>query len=121
MTEPTLDDDRRIHEAGAAVACVPDLDYWALRFDLLSDANRLRILLAMHRAPGITVNGLAEALEMSSSAVSHALRLLRHHQWVRVQRDGRNMRYYLDDAVVHTILHSIGGTHAEPGHGDHDV
>ncbi len=112
MADPTLDDDQRAREAVAAVTLVPDVDFWAQRFALLSDSNRLRILLAMHRAPGITVTSLAEALDMSSSAVSHALRLLRGHNWVRVQRDGRNMRYYLDDPVVHSMLHGIGGTHA---------
>ncbi|MCW4353726.1 metalloregulator ArsR/SmtB family transcription factor [Hoyosella sp. YIM 151337] len=110
--EPIADDGLLEREARASIEAVDDLDGWARRFDLLSDANRLGILLAIHRAPGITVGGLASAMGMSNSAVSHALRLLRHHDWVRVQRDGRNMRYYLDDAVVHAILHGIGGTHA---------
>lgn len=110
--EPIADDGLLEREARASIEAVDDLDGWARRFDLLSDANRLGLLLAIHRAPGITVGGLASAMEMSNSAVSHALRLLRHHDWVRVQRDGRNMRYYLDDAVVHAILHGIGGTHA---------
>ncbi|MBB3038256.1 ArsR/SmtB family transcription factor [Hoyosella altamirensis] len=115
MPEPIAEDPLLEREARASIDAVEDLDGWARRFDLLSDPNRLRLLLAIHRAPGITVNGLAAALGMSNTAVSHALRLLRHHEWVSVQRDGRNMRYFLDDSVVHTILHGIGGTHASFG------
>ena len=41
-----------IERASSALADV-DTAKWTLRFDLLSDPNRLEILLCLHRAPGI--------------------------------------------------------------------
>ena len=88
-----------------------DVTVWANRFELLSDANRLRLLLCLHHAPGICVTDLSVALGMSGTAVSHALRLLRSQGWVTATRDGRSMRYQLADDTVHQLLHAIGATH----------
>ena len=43
-----------VERASSALADV-DTAGWTLRFDLLSDPNRLEILLCLHRAPGICV------------------------------------------------------------------
>ena len=110
--------DQRVFDAGhveqarAAVSAATDLDLWVRRFELLGDTTRLRILLGMHRAPGICVTDLAAALSMSPTTVSQALRLLRHQGWVAVERDGKKMTYRLHDDVVHRLLHDLGATHA---------
>lgn len=98
----------------AAALDTPDIDGWANRFELLSDGNRLRLLLCLHHAPDICVSDLAAALGMTGTAVSHALRILRHQGWVSATRDGRSMRYRLADDTVHQLLHSIGATHYAP-------
>ncbi|TSE00942.1 helix-turn-helix transcriptional regulator [Skermania sp. ID1734] len=95
----------------AAALEIPGISAWADRFELLSDVNRLRLLLCLHYAPSISVTDLAAALHMSTSSVSHALRLLRHQGWVAAQRDGKIVRYRLADNTVHQLLHSIGATH----------
>ncbi|OZC46435.1 transcriptional regulator [Rhodococcus sp. RS1C4] len=105
-----------VEQARAAVDAVHNLDDWVQRFDLLGDPTRLRILLCMHRAPGICVTDLALALSMTSTSVSHALRLLRNEGWVAVQRDGKKMTYRLDDDTVHRMLHELGATHAHQVH-----
>ena len=51
----------QVERATSALADV-DTAGWTLRFDLLSDPNRLEILLCLHRAPGICVGDLAAAL-----------------------------------------------------------
>lgn len=107
-----LDDVRR----AAAALETPDIVRWANRFELLSDVNRLRLLLCLHHAPGICVTDLAAALEMTGTAVSHALRLLRNQGWVSTEREGRRVRYRLADGTVHELLHSIGATHQNAGH-----
>lgn len=100
------------HAARAAAALQIDgIEAWAVRFELLSDVNRLRLLLCLHHAPDVSVTDLAVALDMSASAVSHALRLLRQQGWVTATRDGRIIRYRLVDETVHELLHSIGATH----------
>ncbi|WKG05783.1 helix-turn-helix transcriptional regulator [Mycolicibacterium sp. HK-90] len=96
--------------ASSALADV-DTPQWARRFDLLSDPHRLEILLSLHRAPDICVGDLAAALGRSENAVSQALRVLRDQGWVSSTRAGRTVRYRLEDAIVHDLLHWIGARH----------
>ncbi|MCW2688191.1 MAG: transcriptional regulator [Mycobacterium sp.] len=88
-----------------------DISGWTQRFDLLSDPNRLEILLGLHRAPGICVSDLAAALGRSENAVSQALRVLRQQGWVTSTRIGRAVSYRLEDHTVHDLLHWIGARH----------
>ena len=99
-----------VERASSALADV-DTAGWTLRFDLLSDPNRLEILLCLHRAPGICVGDLAEALGRSENAVSQALRVLRQQGWVSSTRAGREVSYRLEDEIVHELLHRIGAQH----------
>lgn len=96
--------------ASSALADV-DIRGWTLRFDLLSDPNRLEILLGLHRAPGICVSDLAAAVGRSENSVSQALRVLRQQGWVSSTRVGRSVSYRLDDQIVHDLLHWIGAQH----------
>lgn len=91
---------------------VAGLEHWAQRFDLLSDANRLRLLVCLHHTPGQSVTELAAAVGMSATAASHALRLLRYQGWVTAAKSGRIVRYRLADETIHRLLHWIGATHA---------
>ncbi|APE34327.1 transcriptional regulator [Nocardia mangyaensis] len=109
---PSLDPE---HASRAASALnIAGIEHWAGRFDLLSDVNRLRLLLCLHHAPDISVSDLAAAVGMSATATSQALRLLRQQGWVAAAKDGRIVRYRLADDTVHQLLHWIGATHAEP-------
>lgn len=89
-----------------------DIGGWTQRFDLLSDPNRLEILLALHRVPGICVGELAQAVGRSENSVSQALRVLRQQGWVSSRRVGRQVQYQLDDQTVHRLLHWIGAAHS---------
>jgi ArsR family transcriptional regulator, lead/cadmium/zinc/bismuth-responsive transcriptional repressor len=100
----------QVERASSALADV-DTSGWTQRFDLLSDPNRLEILLGLHRAPGICVGDLAAALGRSENAVSQALRVLRQQGWVSSTRVGRAVSYRLDDEIVHDLLHWIGARH----------
>lgn len=115
MTVDAAFDSDDVRRAAAALR-TPGIGQWADRFELLSDVNRLRLLLCLHHAPGICVTDLAAALEMTGTAVSHALRLLRNRGWVTAEREGRLVRYRLADPTVHELLHSIGATHEQAGH-----
>jgi DNA-binding transcriptional ArsR family regulator len=72
-------------------------------FGLLSDPGRLR-LLAVLRSGEANVGQLAALAGLSDSAASHALRLLRAHQVVRVRRLGRMAYYELADVHVADLL-----------------
>jgi DNA-binding transcriptional ArsR family regulator len=104
-------DQAVVRRASSALADV-DTVGWAQRFDLLSDPNRLEMLLVLHRAPGICVGDLAEVLGRSENAVSQALRVLRQQGWVSSTRVGRSVSYRLEDEIVHDLLHWIGARHS---------
>ena len=90
----------RIQEAMPDADTVMDL---ADLFKVLGDQTRVRLLLALSIGEAC-VCCLAEALEMSPSAVSHQLRVLRTAKLVRARRQGKNMYYALDDEHVHTLM-----------------
>jgi DNA-binding transcriptional ArsR family regulator len=69
----------------------------------LATPSRLRILGRLH-AGACSVNELADAVGMESSAVSHQLRLLRHLGLVVGRRDGRRVVYDLYDDHVGEML-----------------
>ena len=68
-------------------------------FKAMSDPTRVRILHALSHAE-LCVGDLAAVLEMTESAVSHQLRLLRGLRVVRARREGKQVYYALDDEHV---------------------
>ncbi len=78
-------------------------------YKLVSDYTRVRIVVLLAKGP-LSVNEIAEALDMSQSAISHQLRLLKAGKLVRAQRDGKQMIYQLDDDHV-KILIEVGMEH----------
>ncbi len=78
-------------------------------FKVFADATRLRILNALS-ASELCVCDLAAALEMTQSAISHQLALLRRACLVRPGRDGKVIYYSLDDDHVRDILR-VAGVH----------
>lgn len=68
-----------------------------------ADATRLRILCLL-RDREVCVHEIVEALDMTQSAVSHQLRVLRDARLVAHRRDGRHVYYQLADAHVRELL-----------------
>ena len=79
-------------------------------FAALSDPTRLRILLALSRED-LCVCDLAAVTGVSSSAVSHQLRLLRDRRLVSFEREGKRAVYRLADDHVAALL-AQGAEHA---------
>ncbi|TYT74276.1 ArsR/SmtB family transcription factor [Desulfobotulus mexicanus] len=72
-------------------------------FKAMGDPGRVRILEAL-RLSEFCVMHLAELLDMSSSAVSHQLRVLRAARIVKFRKEGKNVVYSLDDAHIAVLL-----------------
>lgn len=87
-------------------------------FHLLGDPTRLRIVLACLPAP-IAVGDMAAALDLSSSLVSHHLRLLRAARIVKAERQGKQVFYSAADAHITGVLADMLEHIAEPSNG-HD-
>jgi DNA-binding transcriptional ArsR family regulator len=69
----------------------------------LGSPSRLRLLGRMREGP-CPVGELARAAELSPSAASHQLRLLRHLGWVTRARSGRHILYALHDPHVGDLI-----------------
>jgi len=81
-------------------------------FSALSDQTRLKILHALTVTEELCVCDLAALAELSVSAVSHQLRLLRDRDLVRARRDGRMVFYSVADDHV-AVLMGTGVEHAD--------
>ena len=81
-------------------------------FSAFSDPTRLKILHALNVIEELCVCDLAVLSELSVSAVSHQLRLLRDRELVHARRDGRMVYYSLADAHVSQLM-AIGTEHAD--------
>lgn len=68
-------------------------------FKVLSDPTRIRILSLLSRQE-LCVSCIAEALNMTHSAISHQLRLLRAAGLVKFTKEGKEVIYSLDDEHV---------------------
>jgi DNA-binding transcriptional ArsR family regulator len=73
-------------------------------FRLLGDPTRAQLLYALLEAGELCVCDLTETVEVSDTAVSHALRLLRTAGIVASRRSGRMIYYRLADAHVRMLL-----------------
>jgi DNA-binding transcriptional ArsR family regulator len=80
---------------------------------VLGEVTRVRILQAL-AVEELCVCDLALLLDLSQSAVSHQLRLLRSADLVRSRRQGKIVYYALDDEHV-KILFAQGLKHVQEG------
>jgi ArsR family transcriptional regulator len=78
-------------------------------FNALGDPTRLRILALLFNGER-SVGDLANHLDVSQSAVSHQLRILRSLDIVRYRKDGREVYYHIADDHVREVL-SLTGEH----------
>ena len=72
-------------------------------FKIFGDSTRIRILFVLFEAE-MCVCDLAEALNMTQSAISHQLRILKQNKLVKSRREGKQVFYSLADGHVQTII-----------------
>ncbi len=78
-------------------------------FKVFGDSTRSHIICALH-IEEMCVNDLSALLNMTQSAVSHQLRILRQARLVKSRKDGRVVYYSLDDARIDEIF-ALAFTH----------
>lgn len=87
-------------------------------FQVMGDPSRLRIISLLNQGE-LCVCDIAAALDMSQSAVSHQLRVLRLAKLVKFRKEGRVAYYSLDDDHVQKLftqgLDHIGHDDAKGG------
>lgn len=80
-------------------------------FKVFGDTTRIKILYVLLETE-MCVNDIAEQLNMTQSAISHQLRILKQSKLIKYRREGKSMFYSLADDHVRTILDQ-GITHIE--------
>lgn len=80
-------------------------------FKVFGDSTRIRILFVLFEAE-VCVCDLANALNMTQSAISHQLRILKANKLVKSRREGKSVFYFLSDDHVRTII-AMGLEHIE--------
>jgi len=101
-------DVKEIHEDLLKVVreTIPDEDSLydlAELFKIFGDSTRIRILFVLLEAE-VCVCDMAEALNMSQSAVSHQLAILKKAKLIKNRREGKSIFYSLADDHVRTII-----------------
>ena len=80
-------------------------------FKVFGDSTRIRILYAL-RETELCVCDIASLLDLTQTAVSHQLRVLKQSKLVKARRSGKTVFYSLDDSHIHSIL-DMGIHHLE--------
>ncbi len=91
---------------------LPDNEKTALLAELFKnfgDETRIRIMYALYDDE-VCVNDIAKALDMTQSAVSHQLRVLKQNRLIKGRREGKLILYSLADEHVRSLL-SVGMEH----------
>lgn len=74
-------------------------------FKVLGDSTRLKIVLALSKEE-LCVCDLSALINVSVSAVSHQLRILRSSRFVKYHREGKMIYYSLDDEHIKKMIKS---------------
>ena len=72
-------------------------------FKVFGDSTRIRILYVLFESE-LCVCDIAQLLNMTQSAISHQLRILKQNRLVKSRREGKSVYYSLADGHVRTII-----------------
>ncbi len=103
MDKATIDNIRAQLPQGNSLQELAEL------FKMFGDTTRARILSCL-QIRDLYVTELSDILDMSVSAVSHQLRVLRSAKLVKGTKEGKEVKYSLDDDHVTKIM-EYGLTH----------
>ena len=79
------------------------MDAIAELFKGFADSTRVHILALLSRQE-LCVTDIAETVDVSQSAISHQLRILKQMRLVKFRREGKSVLYSLADGHIQTIL-----------------
>ncbi|MGN0613139.1 MAG: ArsR/SmtB family transcription factor [Porcipelethomonas sp.] len=80
-------------------------------FKVFGDSTRVKILYALFTSE-LCVYDISQLLNVSQTAVSHQLRVLKTSKLVKSRKDGKNVFYSLADDHVYSII-NMGIEHIE--------
>lgn len=107
-------DESVVNDIKENMLCENDVENLSNLFKILGDSTRARIVLALDKRE-VCVCDIAVALNMTKSAVSHQLAVLKANNIVKSRRDGKHIFYSFDDEHITTII-EIAQAHIKHQH-----
>lgn len=95
--------DRVVDEVRSQLPEDTDLFDLAEFYKVFGDSTRIKILYVLFESE-MCVGGIAQLLNMTMSAISHQLRVLKGARLVKQRREGKTVFYSLSDDHVRTII-----------------
>lgn len=96
-------DRRKVAQILAKLPSDLSLISLAETFRVLGDPTRTKIIFALSQAE-LCVCDIASILGLKDSTVSHQLRTLRHLRLVKYRKEGRMVKYTLDDEHIEKLF-----------------
>ncbi len=72
-------------------------------FKVMGDTTRLQLLITL-QSKELCVSDLSKSLNMTLSAISHQLKILKMAHLVKSRKEGKIVYYSLDDDHIHDVL-----------------
>ena len=85
------------------MASKKELDELVRLFKVFGDNTRMKILYSLFESE-LCVCAIGELLQMSPSAISHQLKVLKEANLIDNRREGKTIYYFLADDHVRTII-----------------
>jgi len=104
ICEPHVINEEKIKEVKKLMISDDKVKALAETFKALSDPTRTKIIYALFLRE-LCVCDLAKIINLSISAVSHHLRVLRNLKLVKFRKEGRVVYYSLDDEHISNLFH----------------
>jgi ArsR family transcriptional regulator len=110
---PICTDHETHHEIIDKIELPDDEHFFELAefFSIMGDSTRIKILYLLFEGE-MCVCDISEKLNMSMSAISHQLRVLKNARLVKYRKQGKSVFYSLHDDHVKTII-NMGVEHIE--------
>lgn len=93
-----------VRKSKATMLNIETNDDMAAFFKVLGDPTRMKIVNALIETDELCVCDIANVLEMTQSAISHQLRVLKQGKFVKGRRDGKVVYYAVDDYHIAEIF-----------------
>ena len=103
LNDNTIHNDILVNEVKKKICSNDTIHDLAFFYKIMGDNTRLNLLMILEFGE-FCVSDLAYLLNMSISAVSHQLKILRNAKLVKIRREGKNIFYSLDDGHIDSIL-----------------
>lgn len=103
LCKTTIVDQEKVNRVNKQLPDQRDITTLSETFKVLNDPTRLRIVLALSMEE-LCVCDLATITNISVSAISHQLRLLKGMKLVTYRKQGKMVYYSLDDSHVVNLI-----------------